>query len=158
MANFTFNIAKGRVAEFYERVDTNDPAGCGLRLVVLSANDSELNGQDYDNLDVLLTGTDSWNEAATAASAWGARKTLVGSDLTALAPDDTNNRMDTEIPQIDYSTVAASNNSVGILVCYVPATATSADSDIIPLTHHDFAVTTDGNDVRINTGDFLRAS
>ena len=26
MANFVFNLAKGRVAEFYERVRANDPA------------------------------------------------------------------------------------------------------------------------------------
>lgn len=36
MANFVFNIAKGRVAELYNRVTTNDPANSALVAVVLA--------------------------------------------------------------------------------------------------------------------------
>lgn len=38
MANFVFNIAKGRVAEFFNRVDSNDPANSAIILVPLSAH------------------------------------------------------------------------------------------------------------------------
>jgi hypothetical protein len=36
--------------------------------------------------------------------------------------------------------------------------ASPTDGGTIPLTHHDFAVTADGNDVILNAGDFFRAS
>ena len=40
MADFVFNIAKGRVAEFYNRVDTNDPANSALVIVVAFVADT----------------------------------------------------------------------------------------------------------------------
>ena len=36
MANFVYNIALGRVAEFYNRVKTDDPPNSALVIVVLS--------------------------------------------------------------------------------------------------------------------------
>ena len=33
MANIVFNIAKGRVIEFYNRVESNDPASSALILI-----------------------------------------------------------------------------------------------------------------------------
>ena len=36
MANFAFNISKGRELEYHERVNNNDPANAALILVVLA--------------------------------------------------------------------------------------------------------------------------
>jgi hypothetical protein len=63
-----------------------------------------------------------------------------------------------QVPAVTWTTPAAGNNTTGLLVCYDPDTTGGADSAIIPLTHHDFVVTTDGNDVVLNVGDFFRAT
>jgi hypothetical protein len=157
MANFTFNIAKGRVVEFYNRAENNDPTNSAIILVVLAVTDTEANLQDLDDLAAVLAATP--NEVGAAWGASNGRKTLESVQLAALpAPDDTNNRYAVQVPQVTWTAVAAANNAVGLLVCYDSDTTVGTDSNIIPLTHHDFAVTTDGNDVILNVGDFFRAS
>ena len=154
MADYAFNIAKGRGVEFYNRVENNDPGTSALILVPLSASGSEAEAQDYDNLSTVLGG------AANEATAGGwARKTLTDTELAAFpAPDDTNNRYSIQVPQVTWLSVAIANNTTGLLICYDANTGAGADTDIIPITHHDFVVTTDGNNVVLQVGDFLRAS
>jgi hypothetical protein len=154
MANFVFNIAKGRVAELVKRVDTNTPADAKLILVPLSASETEANAQDVDTLTAFL---------ATAANeqtggGW-VRKTLTDADFSATDydPDDANNYMTVSIPSVTWTTPTAGNNTTGLVICYNEEAAPT-DANTIPLTHHDFAVTADGNNVVLNAGDFLRAS
>lgn len=153
MANFPFNIAKGRAVELYNHVKSNSPAASELVLIPLSASDTEANAQDADNVTaVLATAID---ERTTGG--W-VRKDLSDSLLAAFpAPDDTNNRYDVSLPSVTWTTPAASNNTTGLLVCY-DASGSDADGTLLPLSHHDFAVTTDGNDVILNAGVFYRAS
>ena len=85
------------------------------------------------------------------------RKFLTDADLAALAPDYTNNWMDADIPDITWT--AATGNALGALVIgYDPNS--SADTAIIPLTHHTFVVTPDGSDIiaQINAEGFYRAT
>lgn len=153
MANYVFNIAKGRVVEYYNRVESQDPAGACLTLVPLSASGSEAEAQDYDSLSAVLGGTA--NEQSTGG--W-IRKELTNTQLATLpAPNDTDNRYDVQVPSVTWTGPTAGNNTTGLLICYDP-TGASADTAIIPLTHHDFVVTADGNDVVLNVGDFFRAS
>jgi hypothetical protein len=155
MANFVFNIAKGRVVEYYNRVESNDPANSALILVPLSASGTEAQGQDLDDLAAVEADA---NFAERTTGGW-VRKTLESVQLAALpAPDDVNNRYGVQVPAVTWTTPAAGNNTTGLLVCYDPDTTGGADSAIIPLTHHDFVVTTDGNDVVLNVGDFFRAT
>jgi hypothetical protein len=87
------------------------------------------------------------------------RKTWESAQLASLpAPDDGNNRYDVSVPSTTWTTPAAGNNTTGLLICYDPDTTAGTDSNILPCTHHDFAVTTDGNDVVLNAGVFFRAS
>lgn len=153
MANYVFNIAKGRVNEFFERVNNNDPANSAIVLVPLSASGSEAEAQDYDTLTAVLAGT-----ANERTSGGWVRKILTDADLAAFTPDDTNNRGPSAIPQVTWTAPATGNDTTGLLVCYDPDTTGGTDSSIIPLTHHDFAVTTDGHDVVLNAGDCFRAS
>lgn len=154
MANFAFNIAKGRVVELYNRVESNDPTNCAFILVPCSASDTEANAQDADDLTAALA--TAINEQT--GGGW-VRKTLESAELAALpSPDDTNNRYDVSLPQVTWTTPAASNNTTGLLVCYDPDTTGGTDANIIPLGHYDFAVTTDGNNVVLNSGVFWRAS
>jgi hypothetical protein len=152
VANFTFNIAKGRVAEFVNRVDSNDPANSAIVLVPLAVGDTEANLQDLDTLAAVLATTPD-----EAGASWG-RKTLTDADLAAIAADDTNNRMPATLPQVTWTAPTAGQNTVALIVAYDSDTTAGTDSNIIPLTYHDFAVTADGNDVILNAGDFLRAT
>lgn len=160
MADVVANIAKGRVVEYYNRVENNDPANSALVIVLLATTGLEADSVliDADSLAAVVSGTT--NEATNTGYA---RKVLTDSDLAALpAPDDTNNRYDIDIP--DQTWTAVANDGTGAIskfvVCYDPDTTGGTDSNIIPLTFHDFAITPDGSDVvaQIAAAGFFRAS
>lgn len=156
MADFVFNIAKGRVAEFYNRVKSNDPANSALIIVAIDANgDSDATMRDRDDLAALLGGT-----ANEVTNANYARKVLTDADLAAFAPDDANDRVDLDIPDQTWTAIAAGTAWTDLIICYDPDTTGGTDSSIIPLTCHDFAVTPDGSDIvaQIAAAGFYRAS
>lgn len=153
MASYLFNIAKGRFVEFFNRVDSNDPANSAIILVPCSASDTEANAQDADTLTAALA--TAINEQS--AGGW-VRKTLTDAQLAAIAVDDTNNRFPATIGAVVFTAPTAGNNTTGVLVCYDPDTGAGTDADIVPIAHLDFAVTADGNDVTINAGDIARAA
>jgi hypothetical protein len=155
MANLVLNIAKGRVAEFYNRVQANDPGTAVLTIVALVVTgDQDAAILDVDTLAALL----ALGNVAEATNTGYARVDLADGVLSAIAPDDTNNRMDIDIPDPVFSSVSAGDNWTDLVVCYNPTGG--ADSTIIPLTLHDFVVTPDGSDITANvaaTG-FYRAA
>lgn len=158
-ANFVYNIGLGRVVELYNRVDSNDPANSALIIALLASSgiESDATLKDKDDLAAVVSGTT--NEATNTGYA---RKVLTDSDLSAFAPDDTNDRTDLDIPDQTWTGVA--NDGTGaigdLLVCYDSDTTGGADSAIVPLTQHDFAVTPDGSDItaQIAAAGFFRAS
>lgn len=153
MANFTFNVAKGRIVEYYNRVDNNDPSTCALLLVPLSNSGTQATAIDQLTLATAI----STGGMVRAGGSWG-DKVLVDADLVELpAPNTASDRYDVAVPAVTWTAPTAAQNTTGLLVCFRPATG-SADSAIIPLTHHDFVVTADGNDVVLNAGNFLQAS
>ena len=158
MADQVFNIAKGRAVEWYNRVKSNDPANSAFIVVLLKVAEADATLIDYDDLAALIAGS---NTEATFTDY--ARKTVTDAELDALpAPDDTNNRFDIDLPdQVWTGAGGASNDTlVKLLVCYDSDTTTGDDSNIIPVAHYDFAVTTDGNDLtaQIAAAGFYRAS
>jgi len=157
MANFVFNIAKGRVAEYVNRVKSNDPANSALIMLVLATSglESDATLLDKDDVAALVSGTT--NEVTNSGYA---RKTLTDADIAAIAPDDTNDRMDVDIPDQTWSAVAAGDGWSKIVIAYDPDTTGGTDSAIIPLTAHDFVVTPDGSDItaQIAAAGFFRAA
>lgn len=156
MADFVFNIAKGRVAELYNRVDTNDPANSALIIIVIDANgDTDAVMKDRDDISALLAGT-----ANEVTNTNYARKTLTDTDLTAFAPDDTNDRVDLDFADQTWTAVAAGTAWTDLIVAYDNDTTGGTDANLIPLTLHDFAVTPDGSDItaQVNSAGFFRAS
>lgn len=153
MANVTFNIAKGRAVELYNRVESSDPTNAALILVPLETSGLESDATliDKDDLAAVLSGTT--NEQTTMG-----RKTLTDADLAALpAPDDTNDRYDIALPTVTWT--AATGNAISkILVCYDSDTTGGTDANIIPLTMFDFAVTPGGSDITMTGATFFRAS
>ena len=153
MPNITFNIAKGRVVELYNRVKANDPANSALILVPIETTGLEADAVliDKDDLAALLVGTT--NEQTTMGS-----KTLTDADLAALpAPDDTNDRFSLNLPTTIY--VAATGNPISkFAVCYDSDTTTGTDANILVLTMFDFAQTPNGSDIQLTGAEFYRAS
>lgn len=156
MATFTFNIAKGRTAELYNRVESNDPANSAIIIVVLASSGLEAQStlQDADTLTAVLSG--ATNEVT--GTGWN-RKTLTDTELASFpAPDDTNDRYAVAVPTFNWTPDAAADDAGALLVCYDPDTTGGTDATVVPMTHHDFVVSTDGNQVVVNAGDFFRAS
>lgn len=153
MANITFNVAKGRVAELYNRVESNDPTNAALILVPIETSGLESDATliDKDDLAAVLSGTT--NEQTTMG-----RKTLTDADLAAFpAPNDTSDYMSLNLPSVTWT--AATGNAISkILVCYDSDTTAGTDSNIIPLTMFDFAATPSGLDITMTGGEFFRAS
>lgn len=152
MANIVFNIAKGRVVEFYNRVKNNDPANAAFIIVPIETAGLEADATlvDADTLAAVLAGTT--NEQTTMG-----RKTLTDAELAALpAPDDTNNRYDLALPTVLWT--AATGNAISkLLVCYDSDTTGGTDANIIPCTLFDFAQTPSGGNIEMTGGTFYRA-
>jgi len=157
MADFVFNIAKGRVAEFYNRVDGNDPANSALVVVVLATAGLEADALliDYDTLALLLAGA-----SAEVTNVGYARIELTDADLAAMAPDDVNNRMDLDVPDQTWVGVAAGDGWSKLLICYDNDTTGGTDANVVPLCAYDFVVVPDGSNItaQINAAGFFRAS
>jgi hypothetical protein len=153
MANITFNIAKGRVVELYNRVENNDPANSAIILVPIETTGLETDAVliDADTLAAVLAGTT--NEQTTMG-----RKVLTDVELASLpAPDDTNDRFDLSLPTTVW--VGATGNPISkILVCYDSDTTAGTDANIVPLTMFDFAQTPSGSDIQMTGGPFFRSA
>lgn len=153
MADFVFNIAKGKAAYYASRAGTGTE---GLKVIVLGATNIEADAtlQDYDTLAALLAG------ASDEVDNTGyARKTITSTTVTV---DDTNNRTDADFADQTWTSVAADGTKgawAKLIIVYCPDTS-GADSTFIPLTAHDFSVTPNGGNItaQINAAGFYRAS
>lgn len=88
----------------------------------------------------------------------------VRKNVTTTTPtvDDTNNRIDIDIADQTWTAAGGGTNNTlsKLLIVYDPDTTTGTDSTVVPLTAHDFVVTTDGSDLtaQIAASGFYRAS
>jgi hypothetical protein len=145
MANGVFNIAKGAFAEKFR-----DGAANGL-VLLLKANEAEATLIDRDDVAAVLA-----NGSTEADFTDYARKTGLTGTITV---DDSNDRVDVDLPdQTWVGAGGATNNTLTKLI--VAYQQSAADSDRIPLTHHDFAATTDDSDLtaQFNAAGFARAA
>jgi hypothetical protein len=154
--DFEFNVAKGRSVELYRRVRLGDPATSALVIVALAETGVETDDvlEDKTSLAAVLSG--ATNEATNVGYA---RKVLGAADLNDHLPDMVNDRTDIDIPDQTWLNVQATGGAWSkVLVCYRPATS-SPDSDIVPMTSHDFSLTPDGSNVvlQIDPSGFFRA-
>lgn len=156
MGNIVPNIALGRVAELYNRVDSNDPTNAALVVALFSGAISDANIRDLDDIAAI----EGHADAAECVLSGYARKSLVDSDLTAWAPDDSGDKVLLTFADQTWTAVAAGTAITRLVVAYDSDTTGGADSGIVPLTVHDFAVTPDGSDITadIGAGGFYQAT
>lgn len=155
MANFVFNRCKGRITEFAERVNANDPTNSIFVILVLATSGIETDATlvDKDDVAALVSGTT--NEVTNSGYA---RKTLDQTGGITVTYDDTNDRVDVDCPDQTWTGVAAGDGWNDIVFCYDSDSTAGTDSAILPMTLHDFAVTPDGSDITAQVAGFYRAS
>ena len=161
MADFVFNVAKGRAVELYNHVDINAPTGCKLIILLLAAAglDTQAVLEDVDTVSaLLLAGTT--DESTNTGSSIGDRKILATADLAPIDPDDTNNWNQVDlIADPTWASVANDGNgAISALVIAYDPDGTNTDSASIPLTYHDFSVTPDGSDITAQITGFFKAT
>lgn len=144
MADGVFNIAKGSLIEKVRDAGTN----IGVLLLKAAEADATLN--NYDDVAALLV--PAGNTEATFGTY--ARKTGITGTITI---DDTNDWVDLDIPDQTWTAATAGDSLVKLVTFYEDA---AADATRVPMTHHDFSVTTDGSDItaQIATNGIARAS
>lgn len=154
MANLVHNIALGQVVAYYRRVDENDPATAELYVIAWNAGDTDNAIKDADTVAAI----EALASTAEVTNAGYARKVLTDANLVAFAPDDTNDRVDLDIPDQTWTAVAAGSAWTDLGIAY--GLNGGADSAKIPLTWHDFAVTPSGTDIvaQVAAAGFFRAS
>lgn len=157
MADFVFNRAKGRLAEWAERINANDPTNSVFKLIAWNTTETDANLQDLDDVAAIESNA---NTAEVTNSGY-ARKTLDQTGGITVTYDDTNNRVDVDCPDQTWTAVATSPGAwTDLSFTYDSDSTTGTDSAVLPGTFHDFAVTPDGSDItaQIATGGFYRAS
>lgn len=146
MADGIFNIAKGAFVEKIRDGATN------VLILLLKANEAEATLRDRGDVAALLAAAGNTEADATNY----ARKTGLTGTITV---DNTNDRVDVDLPDQTWTALggALNNSIVKAVVAYQEA---AADASRIPLSHHDFVITTDGSDVtlQVNAAGFARAS
>lgn len=157
MGNFVFNRAKGRVTEWAERVNANDPANSIFVMMVLATSGIETDAVLLDKDDFAAVVSGATNEVTNSGYA---RKTMDQTGGLTTTYDDTNDRVDVDCPDQTWTGVAAGDGWNDIVVGYDSDSTGGTDANILPATQHDFVVTPDGSDItaQIASGGFYRAS
>lgn len=147
MADQIFNISKGAFAE-----KIRDTGSKTLVMLLKDTPETDLTLVDHDDIAALLVPAANVEADFTSY----VRKTAIVETLTV---DDTNNRVDVDIPDQTWSPAGnGTNNTLAKLVTAYEEAA--ADATRIPSSHHDFVVTTDGSDLtaQIAAAGIMRAS
>ena len=151
-----FNISKGKDAEFWDRVEQNDPANSVIVVMLLKVAEADATLEDYDTFAAILAGSNTEADATSYV-----RITLDDTDLSsAAAVNDTDNRMEVTTPDVLFPTIGgASNNSIVKAVYgYDPDSTGGTDANIVPLYAFDLSYTTSGVNFQINSGIIARTS
>jgi hypothetical protein len=143
VADFVFNISKGKVAE-----KVSD-AAANIGVILLKTAESDAALKDRTTIADILGANTEANFTNYA------RRTAISGAVTV---DQSNDRVDIDIPDQTWASAGgALNNTTAKLIVYYEEAA--ADASRIPLTAHDFVQVTDGTDLvaQIASAGFYRA-
>lgn len=154
MSDFAFNVSKGRMVEFAQRVKGGDPAASRLVLLALTTDATpESTAKDADTFAALVTAG-----AVEATHSGYAKKIIVDADIT-MNIDDTGEKYWVDLADQTWAAVGAGAAWVSLILGYSPVTSPT-NSDIVPIGHYDFSVTPDGSDItaQVNASGVFSAS
>lgn len=157
MADFVYNIAKGRVAELANRVNANDPANSVFVIEAINTSATDATLKDLDTF-ALVESDGSTAELTSGSNANYARKVLSDASSITVTTDDSNDRVDVDCPDQTWTALGAGTAITDLVTGYDSDSTGGTDSNIVPMTQHDFAVTPDGSDVTAAIAVFFRAS
>lgn len=146
MTDQIFNISKGAFANMIATTGTKT----GILLLETAQADDAL--VDHEDVAALLAAA-----PIEANFTNYARKVDVSGEV--LTVDHTNNRVDYDIPDQTWTTAGnGANETLVKLISFYNNGA--GDANQIPMSHHDFAVTTDGSDLtaQIAAAGLMRAA
>lgn len=157
MADFAFNISKGKSAEFAARVNASDPTNAVLIVALIASTGVEADATLLDKNEFADLVSGATNFATNTGST---RKSLDQTGGVTVTVDDTNDRVDIDIP--DQTWTALANDGTGaisdVVIGYDSDSTAGTDANIVPMSFHDFAITPDGSDVTATVAVFYRAS
>lgn len=143
MANGVFNISKGAAAE-----KVRDSASACI-VLLLKVNEAEATLIDRATVAAILAAANTEADFTNYARKTG----LTG----AITVDTTNDRVDVDLADQTWTAAGGASNNT-LTKAIVAYEESAADSGRIPLTHHDFATTTDGGDLTAQITNFFRAA
>ena len=153
MGNIIPNIAKGRWAELYNRVDLGDPAAARLYVIPIAAGAvSDATLLDCADFAAMVTA----GVTERTANGWN-RKTLAAADLSALAADNTNDRMPCDIPDQSWTPTNAGDTVSDLVICYA-SVVTPTNTQLLPCYVGDWVITPSSALETATWTDFARAS
>lgn len=159
MADGVFNVAKGRVNELQDRVANNDPGDAALVLLILSEDEGDDGLEDRLNLAEVLA------NPANIESRFDnyQRLILFDADVSPSQVDLVNNLRFSDITDPFFPSAGGAGNdeqTSKLLICVDFNSTSGTDTDITPLTHHDFVIQTNGSDIvgAVSSGGYFSAS
>jgi hypothetical protein len=144
MTDGVFNISKGAFAEKIRDAATN------VGVLLLQANEAEAAMRRHADVAALLAA--AGNTEADFASY--ARKTGITGTVTV---DNVNDRVDCDLPDQTWTAATTGQTMTKAIVFYEES---ASDAGRVPMTDHDYAATTNGNDLvaNVNAAGFARAA
>lgn len=158
MAETTFNVAKGRVIELHKRVKDNILATAGLVIVLLKTTQTLALLKDHETVAAILAAAANTEADFVNYS----RIVLTDADIAPPNINHTTDLQEVSLPAISWipagDGAAGDNDLVTCIVCFVEDVATvNTDSTLIPMTAHDIVVTTNGNNLNLDTDVYHQA-
>lgn len=134
MADVMFNAGRGMLRE---RITDGD----GLIIVLLKVDQADATLIDHNDLAAVLAAANTECDFTNYA------RKLIANGAITVTVDDTNERVDIDFADQLYTAAggALNNSIVSALVCVDGA----SDAVRIPITKHEFVVTTDGSNLTL---------
>jgi len=146
VSDILFNITRGQKSELHLRVNANDPTNAVLVIVAVVSTDTQAVLEDVDDLTELL----ALSNTAEATNSGYSRLILTDTDLEDIRVNHTTNTMELDLTNDPvFSSVSDGDNWTHLVFCYDSDSTSGSDSNIIPMTMHDFVVTPNGGDITV---------
>jgi hypothetical protein len=158
MADFIYNISKGRFVEFANLINANTLPNSALIIALFNTTATDATLKDLDTI-ALVEADANTAELTSGTNANYARKTLTDAGaVITVTTDDTNDRQDVDVPDQTWTALGAGTAITDLVFAYDNDTAAGTDANLVPISQHDFAITPDGSDITATIAVFARAS
>ena len=156
MADFVYNQAKGKAAEWAARVEANDPTNSVFLIMLINTSATDATLKDLDTFSAIESDGNT-AELTSGTNANYARKSLANGALTVTI-DDTNDRVDVDCADQTWTALGTGTAITDLVTGYDSDSTGGNDTNVVPMTQHDFAITPDGSDVTAQIAVFFRAA